>query len=73
MTAARGKTGGKKPEAGKAATNAGAKKASPKPSENEEHWDEVAEASWESFPASDPPPWTASRPGNPAKKPGGHK
>jgi hypothetical protein len=32
-------------------------------------WDDVAEASWESFPASDPPSFTMRQPAEPPKKP----
>ena len=34
----------------------------------EEGWDDVCDASMDSFPASDPPPWMGMRIGGPARR-----
>ena len=40
----------------------------PEHGDDEEGWDDVGDASMDSFPASDPPPWMGMRIGGPARR-----
>lgn len=44
------------------------KPCSPEHGSDEEGWDDVGDASMDSFPASDPPPWMGMRIGGPPRR-----
>ena len=59
-------TGNRRPGKGKQESEPAQRAEDAKPQENEK-WDDVSEASWESFPASDPPSFTMRKPSDPPK------